>query len=115
MGSGAYKVTSISADASYTMERNENYWDKSHVFPAKILQSSIVDEATRLNAIKTGQADFTNLTALTYQSAKSDPSLQVHEYKSIAPWYLFFNNKVAPFDKPEVRKAVSLTIDRKAL
>src|SRR5262249_9771805 len=84
MGSGAFKVTNVTADGTYTLERNDNYWDKSHVYPAKIIMNGIVDNTTRLNALKTGQSDYTTLAPANYQSAKSEPSLQVQEYTSIA-------------------------------
>src|SRR5262249_10298544 len=115
MGSGAYKITNIGADGSYTLERNENYWDKSHQYPAKIIMTGITDETTRLNAMRTGQGDVGFVSSQTYQAAKSDSSVNVYEYKAVHPWFIFLNTSMSPVDKPEVRKAISLALDRSAI
>jgi peptide/nickel transport system substrate-binding protein len=115
-GSGPYKLVSTSAALTFTLDYFTGYWNKSHVYPAHVVFTNNIDENARINALKTGQANVTAISPLTYQADSTDPSLQVTtKYLATPPFTLFMNNKMAPFDNPQVREAVNLAIDRNAL
>jgi ABC-type transport system substrate-binding protein len=114
-GSGPYNLVSVSSSLTYTMDRVNGYWDKTHVYPRQMLSVNIPNEVSRLNAVKTGAADATYISALTYPSAASDKSLQVVKESALETFDVFMNNKIAPFNNPQVRMAVNLAIDRAAV
>jgi ABC-type transport system substrate-binding protein len=115
MGSGPYKLVDVSAALTFTFDRFDGYWNKSHVYPAHYVEPAIANETSRLNAVKTGVADFAPISALTYQVALADKSLQVATYPNLEQYAVFMNNTVAPFDNPQVREAVNLALDRPAI
>jgi hypothetical protein len=71
--------------------------EQGHVYPAQYIEKSAVDETARFNEVRTGQADFTVVSALNYSAAKADSNLQVVSYQHQANYAAFMNNKVAPF------------------
>jgi peptide/nickel transport system substrate-binding protein len=112
MGSGPYQLTSVSASLTYTFDHFAGYWNKSHVYPAHYVMLAISSENARFNAVKTGVADMTSISALTYPQALADKSLQTTVYQSFSVWSVFMNNKISPLDNSQVREAVSLALDR---
>jgi ABC-type transport system substrate-binding protein len=75
---------------------------------------NIADENARLNAVRTGSLDATYVTPLTFPTAEADKSLNLVKYPAQSIYTAFMNNKVAPFDNPQVRQAVSLALNRQA-
>jgi ABC-type transport system substrate-binding protein len=114
MGSGPFELQSIGTALTFTFVRFDGYWNKSRVFPARIVETNILAEPTRLDAVETGQADLSSISSLTYGQAKADKNLQTAVYHQVAPFYIFMNNTVAPLNNPQVRQAVSLAIERQA-
>ena len=46
---------------------------------------------------------------------KADPNLTVLEQEGLNIGYLAYNTTQAPFDKPEVRKALNMAINKQAI
>jgi peptide/nickel transport system substrate-binding protein len=115
-GSGPYKLASISSALTFNLDHWDAYWNnKNHVYPAKYVELSIVNETTRFNAVQTGQANLAPISALTWNNAVSNKNLQSISYQNPSSYVLFMNNKMAPFNNPMVRQAVQMGIDRAAL
>src|SRR5262249_27354601 len=115
-GSGIYKLTAQpGADLTYNFDRNAEYWDRSHVYPAHVTYvNKLVDDNARLNAIREGVIDQLNISAFTYNTAKNDPAIQIENILSLSPYVINMNNKLAPLDKPEVRRAINIGLNRPA-
>jgi ABC-type transport system substrate-binding protein len=112
-GSGPFKLTNISSALTFTLDHFAGYWNnKNHVYPAKYVELSIVNETTRFNAVQTGQANETPISVLTWNNAVSNKNLQTASYQQPSSYVLFMNNKEAPFNNPMVRQAIQLGIDR---
>jgi peptide/nickel transport system substrate-binding protein len=111
-GSGAFEFASVDSSITYRMTRFEDYWDTERVYPSEMVILNIPDENARINAVKTGVADGTYITAQSYARASGDASLQVDEYQSLSPFVVYINNTIPPFDDGEVRRALSLALDR---
>lgn len=70
--------------------------------------------STAFKAYRAGQYDFTwNLTTQDQEVAKSLPGFTRRSI--LQSDLLFFNNKMAPFDKTAVRQAIAAAIDKKTL
>jgi peptide/nickel transport system substrate-binding protein len=113
-GSGAYELVSVTGALTFNFAYFSGYWDTSHVYPAHMQIQNIADENARLNAVRTGSLDATYVTPLTYPTAEADKSLNIVKYPALSIYTAFMNNKVAPFDNPQVREAVSLALNRPA-
>jgi ABC-type transport system substrate-binding protein len=114
MGSGPYELGSVSAALTFTLNRWDGYWDKSVVHPAVYQDTNSLDEGTRFNAVKTGQTTFTQISALNYAAAKADNNLQLVTYPNLGTYVVYMNNKVAPFNNPQVLQAVDMAFNRSA-
>ncbi|TAK70264.1 MAG: hypothetical protein EPO13_04765 [Actinomycetota bacterium] len=114
VGTGPYTLTSADTALTYDFTRNPGYWDTSQQFPAKARNQLILSEQARLSALQTNAVDQTSLSAVTADQAKNS-GLQVSTVQSISPLALLLNDKLAPLDNPDVRRAISIGIDRNAV
>jgi peptide/nickel transport system substrate-binding protein len=77
---------------------------------------AIVDEpTTKLAALTSGELDFAGIQPAHAQFVTRDPRLAVLRYPLLLTYVLAFNTRQPPFDRADVRQAVSLAIDRRAI
>lgn len=112
---GPFKLDTWEQGVGMTLARNEKYYgDKPKV--AKINFVTVPDENTRLLQLQNGTVDL--LDAVTPQQVPQlDTGGQTRAVKFDATRSVFltFNTTRAPFDNPDVRRAISYAIDREAL
>jgi len=115
-GTGPYTFVGWNKGSTLTLERNEQYWGA----PAKnagVVFHYFTDAAALANALQAGDIDvLTNLQspdALTVFD--NNPQYTVSDGDSTTKLLLAFNDKVAPFDDVDVRRAVYSAIDRTKL
>jgi peptide/nickel transport system substrate-binding protein len=70
------------------------------------------DENARIAALRTGNIQFTVLSAAGFDTLKSDASVKTVEGPTLSYAYLGMNVAKPPFDKPQVRQAISYAVDR---
>jgi peptide/nickel transport system substrate-binding protein len=121
-GSGPYKFTQWQKDTQVVVDRNTSYWKKDSTGGAlpyldKIIFKPIPDENVRLTNLKTGDADvlIANPPNKDVADLKKDPSLEVKQIPGIGWQFITLNTQKAPFNKPEVRRALAYAIDRDAI
>jgi peptide/nickel transport system substrate-binding protein len=121
-GSGPYKFTSWQKDTQVVVDRNPNYWKKDSSGEAlpyldKIIFKPFSDENVRLTNLKTGDADvlIANPPNKDVADLKKDPDLVVKQTPGIGWSFITTNTQKAPFQKAEVRRALSYAIDRDAI
>lgn len=117
IGAGPYKIESWTSGSQIVLTRNDNYWDKSADLPIKTVNYKIItDENALALSARTGQVDLvinpTNDLIKQYQSGNN---LKINVSPSLNNVLISFNTKKAPFDDPEVRKAVSYAIDAEGI
>jgi peptide/nickel transport system substrate-binding protein len=77
---------------------------------------AVVDEpVTKLAALVDGELDFAGIQPAYAAYVRRDPRLRVLDYPLLFTYGLVFNTRRAPFDRVEVRKAVSAALDRREL
>ena len=115
---GRFKLAEWERDRFVLLERNEDYWDTKPLVQWIRLRV-IPDSGARVSAIAAGEVDgVVELGALSPAEAKS---LEGREGITVGgdpvsiSQYLFFGNDRPPFDNVELRRAVSLAIDREAI
>jgi peptide/nickel transport system substrate-binding protein len=116
VGTGPYRFTSWTKGQEIVLDRFDDYWNTERARKVKQLVVKIIlDEATIVSALSTGEVDGVFGTALSGKSVAAlggvdavtvyrAPSYQVH--------YLAVNTGMKPFDDPRVRQALSMAIDK---
>jgi peptide/nickel transport system substrate-binding protein len=114
-GSGAYIVETFKPGEQVILKRNDAWnraaGDKQAFFKRLIIQS-VPEPATRANLVEKGDADIViDLQASDAQALEAKGKLQVistPQYNAIT--FISMNNQMAPFDKPDVRRAVAYAL-----
>ena len=78
----------------------------------KIIFQIMPEESARIAALRTGNIQFTVLTAAGFDTIKSDTAVKAVEGPTLSYFYLGMNVAKPPFDKPQVRQAISYAVDR---
>jgi peptide/nickel transport system substrate-binding protein len=111
-GSGPFMLQEWTPDTRTVLVRNPNYYIPGQPSVDKITFQIMPDENARIAALRTGNIQFTVLSAAGYDTLKSDSSVKAVEGPTLSYAYLGMNVGRAPFDKPEVRQAISYAVDR---
>ena len=119
-GVGPFKITSVSTGRSFVMEKNANYPEIEGLPAAKldkITINAVTQDSRAITDVLQNKADY-------YDEPPSSDALR--EFREQAPeryrgevtnstYYYFLNQRVKPFDNPQVRQAVNFAIDKRAL
>jgi peptide/nickel transport system substrate-binding protein len=99
-----------------TAARNPNNWKPGRPYLDRIKYTIIKDVSTRLLAFIAGQHDvYFGVTVPQLKDVKAQAPEAICEVNiPHVPRNMLVNPKVAPFDNPELRRAMSLSLDRKA-
>src|SRR4030081_975448 len=118
IGTGPFKFVEFKRGESIRLVRNLDYWKKDRPYLDEITFRMIDSRATRMLAFAPGEYD------ITFPSDVSVPLMK--DMKARAPKAicetittgtqvnLMVNRVNPPFDNPDIRRAMSLAIDRKA-
>ena len=124
VGTGPFKLKTYVSGASVTYEKNPNYWGTTKIggkeyklpFVDRLEWPIIVDESTRLAALRTGKCDINEAVSWKYRESleKTNPDLLRYRelYTTFAAIAMRMDKK--PFSDIRVRRAISMAIDRKA-
>ena len=76
----------------------------------------VVDEpATKLAALTSGELDVAGISPAHTGFVRDNPGLRVVDYPIALSYGVVFNLRRAPFDVPDVRRALSRAVDRQAI
>jgi len=120
VSNGPFKLDNWEPDVRLEMSRHEGYWDAENIQLARVTDP-IFPNANAVLLFEEGegdqQLDWTQLSGADFQRYLDDPEksqlLSPYVYPGI--WMLLPSNGQVPFDKLEVRKALSHAIDRERL
>ncbi|MFP9136928.1 peptide ABC transporter substrate-binding protein [Devosia sp. XGJD_8] len=115
IGTGPFRVTEFNQGESVVFEKNPEYYDAAAVSLDKLTFRLIPDPATALAAMEAGDVDgIESVPApeIPRLSVESDAFLVV---PALGTTYAFFNPAQAPLDNLNVRKALSMAIDREEI
>jgi len=117
VGTGPFRFVDYKTNQSLKLERNPNYWKPGRPYLDGIEYTVIADRSTAILAFVADKVDMLfpyEVTIPLLKDVKSQVPDAICEIgaENVAPNVLM--NPVPPFDKPEMRRAVALTLDRKA-
>lgn len=112
-GSGGYIIKTNDPGVRVDFERNPNYWKEGAAHADTVELLSIVDPTARNNALLTGAVDAIDQVDLkTVALMARNPAIVVEE--GVGPLHYVMPMQIdrAPFDNPDLRKALKFAIDR---
>ena len=116
IGTGPFKFVEFRPNQSITVVRNPDYWKKGHPYLDGIEWDVIKDMSTRTLAFIAGREDLIfGVTTPVLKQVNSDaPQAICVEATANVNRNLIVNRDKPPFDNADIRRAMSLTLDRKA-
>jgi peptide/nickel transport system substrate-binding protein len=118
IGTGPFKLKEFKQKQSISLVRNEDYWKKGRPFLEGIEWQMVTNRATRMLAFSVGQFDLTFSQDVSVRLAADIKArapqavCELNQYN--IQTQLLVNSLVPPFDDSRIKKAMMLTIDRKA-
>jgi peptide/nickel transport system substrate-binding protein len=118
IGTGPFKFVEFKSNESIRLVKNSDYWQTGRPYLDAIEWRIVPSRSTRLLAFAAGEFDLT-------QTADVTPPL-LNDVKSNAPeatcallptnvtTHMLVNRERPPFDNPELRRAMMLSLDRQA-
>ena len=118
VGTGPFKLAEFKVNESIKLVKNPDYWKKGLPYLDGIEFTIIPDRSTRMLAFIAGRFDMTFPTDVTVPNLKTiradAPKAQCTMRESGVSTNLIVNREAPPFDNPKLRRALALTLDRKA-
>ena len=113
VGTGPFMVGSFTPQL-VKMKKNPNYWQPGLPKVQEIRFPAYKDNATAELAMNQGNVDWNSIFAPNLQNTfvKRDPAHNHFWFPPSDVLYILVNLTKSPFDKVEVRQAISLAIDR---
>jgi peptide/nickel transport system substrate-binding protein len=116
IGTGPFKFVDFKPNQSITVTRNPDYWKPGRPYLDGIEYTIIKDVSTRLLSFLSGKDDaYFGVTIPQLKDVKNQaPEAICDMFTGNVPRNLIVNSDAPPFDDPDLRRAMSLTLDRKA-
>src|ERR1700730_889921 len=118
IGTGPFKFVEFKPNEVIRVTRNPDYWKKGRPYLDGIEYTIIRNPSTGILAFVAGKVDITSpfflQVPLLKDAKRQDPEATCALVPSNVNRNVMMNREAVPFDKPELRRAVALTVDRKA-
>jgi peptide/nickel transport system substrate-binding protein len=118
VGTGPFKFVEFKRGESMRLARNPDYFKKDRPYLDEITVRTIDNRATRMLAFATGEYDITfpsDVSVPLLKDIKARSPNAICEMTTTGTQINLMVNRVnPPFDSPDIRKAMSLALDRKA-
>ncbi len=118
IGTGPYKLAEFKQNEVIRLVKNPNYWKPGLPYLDAIELPIITNRATAMLAFIAGRLDMTFPTEVSppilRDIKKEAPNAVCHFGPINVNENLIINREKAPFDNPDIRRAMALTLDRNA-
>ena len=112
IGTGPFKLVSLSPGQQVVMARNEHYWNDPLPYVDKLILTNYSDEISKVNALLGGQVDAVGLLSQDVLGAVTGSGKKV-VISDGGGWNpLVMRTDTAPFTDVRVRQAFRLMVDR---
>jgi len=115
IGTGPFKFVEFKPNERITLTRNPDYWKKGQPYLDGIEFTIIRDVSTEKLAFIAGKLDWIALTIPLLKDVRSQAPEAICEMTAGGiSRNLVINRDAPPFDNPDVRRAMALSLDRKS-
>jgi peptide/nickel transport system substrate-binding protein len=116
IGSGAFAVKEWRRGDRVILEKNPNYWDAANVSLDGVEWISIPDDNTRMLKVQAGELDTALFVPFSrVAELKKDANLKIVADPSTREDHMLINHSHGLLGKKEVRQALDMAIDKKAI
>lgn len=116
VGNGPFVLAQWQDQQVIRVQRSDTYWDRDRVQLREIRFYPVENAETEVRMFEAGQLDITDQVPFAQRAtflAREHPAFRQDDQLGVS--YLMFNVASAPLDNPQVRRAMSLAIDRAEL
>ncbi len=113
LGNGAFKMINLEPGSVAEFKKNENYYDQKHVKLQRLVMKLVQEPKVAAQAYDAGETDYAPINSDLVDKYKDDES-----FKQVYDGFLFYisvNFQNSDLANLNVRKAISLAINRKDL
>lgn len=112
IGTGPYKLKSITSGVGVTLEANPDYWGDAPYFET-VNYKLIPDNSTALTALLNGEIDIDTVSStLDVDYVKNTNGYTVHEFQRAGGHVIAMDLSKAPFNNTQFRQAIAYAINR---
>ena len=115
VGTGPYQFVAYQPDAVIRYKANPDYYKGAQKIDDLVFAIT-PDPAVRRQRLEAGECHVMPYPSpADIEAMKANDDLQVMEQPGLNVAYLAYNTTVAPFDKPEVREALNMAMNKQAI
>lgn len=115
VGTGPFAFVGYQQDAVIRYRANVEWWDGKPPID-NLIFAIVPDASVRIIKLRAGECNMAAYPApADIAGLKKDTSLQVMEAPGLNVSFVAFNTQTPPWDKPEARRAVAMSVNRAAL
>lgn len=115
-GTGAYRITRHEPGVTTELVRHANYFKSDRGWFDAVQMIAMNDSNARIGAIRTGAVDAISEFDLRFApQLAASPGIEIDEAPSGAHACLAMSCNLAPFDNPDVRRALKYAVNRQEL
>lgn len=112
---GAYYVTDFKPNDEITMKGNENYWDGAPSIDNLVMRL-VPDASSRTQLLQTGSADVAmGIPPVEWSALSGNEEINTSAFPTANALQIWINTTKNPTDDPNLRRAISLAVDRDAI
>ncbi|MDQ3696617.1 MAG: peptide ABC transporter substrate-binding protein, partial [Gemmatimonadota bacterium] len=117
VGNGPFRFVERRAKQRWVFERNPAFPDALGGPPrvARLVIAVVDEPATKFAGLVAGELDVAGIAPSMAELVRRDPSLRAVDYAILFSTAIIFNVAKSPFDDPRVRRAISLSLDRRRI
>jgi len=116
VGTGPFVFRSYTKDAMIRFDGNSGYWKPGIVRVRQLLFAITIDPAVRLQKLRSGECQVMSYPRpADIPSIRADASLQLPSQVGFNLGYLAYNTTKKPFNTLAVRRALDMSIDKRAI
>ena len=116
IGTGPFVFSRYQKDAVIRYKGNKDYWKPEDVKLDNLIFAITTDAATRLQKLKAGECQISGYPRpADIAEVRKDPNLKVLQQPGFNLGYFAYNVQHPPLDKLEVRQALDMAINKKAI
>lgn len=117
VSNGAFQLSEWVVQSHITLRRNPHYWDNANTAIDQVVYYAIEDQSSELKRYRAGEIDWTEavpLGEIPWIRENLADELKISPY--LGTYYYGYNLTRLPFkDNPDLRKALSMAIDREII
>ncbi|VFS87030.1 putative binding protein component of ABC transporter [Pseudomonas aeruginosa] len=116
IGTGPFVFSRYQKDAQIRFKGNKDYWKPDEVKVDNLIFAINTDASVRAQKLKAGECQITlNPRPADLDALKKDPNLNLPSQAGFNLGYIAYNVTHKPFDKLEVRQALDMAVNKKAI